>query len=114
MDMSSLSTPTEEPEKQKVSQVESGKNTMIRNLKYKPTVFGKYKAMAIISKKLKDDLIAHGVEYPKNAAGHTMCLPWHVQGLCNKKCKLADDHKDHTDAEDQAMCGWCDTDYRYN
>jgi hypothetical protein len=113
-DMSSLSTPTlTEEEKQKL-QTKAGKNTMIRNLKYKETVFEKYKAMGIVSKKLKEDLIVRGVQYPKNSAGHTMCFPWHVQGLCNKRCKLAEDHKEHTDAEDQTMCGWCDTYYRYN
>jgi hypothetical protein len=113
-DMSSLSTPTlTEEEKQKL-QTKAGKNTMIRNLKYKATVFEKYKAMGIVSKKLKEDLIVRGFQYPKNSAGHTMCFPWHVQGLCNERCKLAEDQKEHNDAEDQTMCGWCDTDYRYN
>jgi hypothetical protein len=113
-DMSSMSTLTEEEKQRRATPSESSKNTMVRNMNYKAKLFGKFKALGIASKKLKEAVKERGVEYPKNEAGHIMCMPWHVQGLCNKKCQLAEDHKEHTDSEDNLMCGWCETDYKLN
>ena len=86
-------------------------NSLIRNLMYNDGVFGKFKAMNIKAKPLKDQLRTRRVTYPTNARGNPMCLTYQVHGICNSNCRNAADHYAHSAAEDETFRAWCELHY---
>lgn len=85
---------------------------MQRNTNHNQDVFGKFKALGLKARALKDALKQNGIETPLSGHNHRMCITYHVQGLCNERCKLAKDHRPHTAAEDEALRAWCETHYK--
>jgi len=49
---------------------------------------------------------------PRNAGNTEMCLSYHVKGVCNLNCGRKEDHRIHSQDEDQALLGWCQQHYR--
>jgi hypothetical protein len=89
-----------------------GGSAMIRNLLYQQEIFGKFKALGIKARPLKESLKTRQVEPPFNARNTRMCITYHVHGICNERCKHADDHYHHTSIEDEALRSWCETNYK--
>jgi hypothetical protein len=87
-------------------------SAMLRNLLYQQDIFGKFKALGIKARPLKDSLKARQIEPPLNARNTRMCITYHVHGICNERCKLAADHYHHTSAEDEALRTWCESHYK--
>ena len=87
-------------------------NNIIRNVMYKDTLFGVFKAMGIKSRTLKDNLKLRHIETPTNARGTKMCITYHVVGVCNERCKFAADHFAHNDADDTTFQTWCTENYK--
>jgi hypothetical protein len=86
-------------------------NNMIRNAHYN-AIFTAERQKGIRMKELRKALQTRGnVQLPKNAAGDTACLSFHIVGQCNERCGLAADHKEHTEEEDQAIKAWLEEHY---
>jgi hypothetical protein len=87
-------------------------SSVLRNPIFKDSIFGRYKAMGFKARALKESLRRRKVTCPTNALGQGMCLTYHVMGVCNNKCKFADDHYKHNDQEDERLRAWCDQHYK--
>jgi hypothetical protein len=86
-------------------------NVLVRNALYKTDLYKDYKARNIKSATLKNHLRINNILTPVNVTGSRMCIPYHVLGYCNQQCKLAADHKQHSDAESDELREWCSRNY---
>lgn len=82
----------------------------------KPSVnplFESYRALNLPTRRVKLYCTNHKIALPRNARlNTTMCLSYHVKGMCNERCGSAADHVDHTDAEDQQLADWLKSNYK--
>lgn len=93
-----------------------GTNTSIKNDEYNDVLFDEFRRRKLNGKEIpiryfKDDAVKN-VPLPKSKFGAaSMCLAWHVKGMCNSKCGLASDHSSYSAAEYAPLVSWCQTCY---
>jgi len=87
-------------------------NGIVRNVTYDEQIFSTYKALGIKSRPFKDKMKEKGIALPTNARGETICLTYHVLGMCNERCKQASDHAPHDATENEQLRAWCEQHYK--
>jgi len=89
--------------------------TIVRNSGYNAALFGEYKAKGIKTGKLKAALHDRGnIKVPRNSSNVTMCIPYHVIGMCNTRCHSVADHAPHSEADANTLATWCAEHYHLN
>ena len=87
-------------------------NQVVRNPNYKVALFGRFRAMNINHRQLRQ--APHYTTPPISPFSTTngeMCISYHAKGLCNQRCSRAYDHQPHTDEQDQALVTWMEANY---
>jgi hypothetical protein len=87
-------------------------NRMVQNENYKTELFGTFKEMQVNHAALRNRITVRPPASPHSVSGGEMCLSFHIKGMCNARCGRADDHKSHTDAQDQLLVDWCNVHYK--
>jgi hypothetical protein len=86
-------------------------NRMVQNENYKTALFGVFKDLQVNHASLRNRITVRPPLSPHSTSGGEMCLSFHIKGMCNARCGRADDHKLHTDAQDQLLVDWCTAHY---
>jgi len=87
---------------------QSTPGTIVRNQHYNATLYGEHKAKGIKTGKLKAALHARGnIKIPRNTNNVSMCIPFHVIGMCNSRCHSVADHVPQSEADANTLSTWC-------
>jgi len=87
-------------------------NAIVRNVAYQHSIFSPFRALGIKSRPFRDKMKEKGIPLPKNSAGETMCLTFHIIGMCNERCKQAADHIPHDAADVEKLQEFCTAHYK--
>ena len=86
-------------------------NRIVHNENYKTAMFNTFKEMQVNHTALRNRITIRPPPSPHSTNGGEMCLSYHIKGMCNARCGRAEDHKSHTDAQDQPLVAWCNAHY---
>jgi hypothetical protein len=87
---------------------QSTPGTIVRNQHYNATLYGEHKAKGIKTGKLKAALHARGnIKIPRNTNNVSMCIPFHVIGMCNSRCHSVADHVPQSETDANTLSTWC-------
>ena len=86
-------------------------NRVVQNETYKTSLFGTFKEMQVNHAALRRRITIRPPPSPHSSSGGEMCLSFHIKGMCNARCGRAEDHKTHTDDQDQLLVAWCNSHY---
>ena len=90
----------------------SPQNTTVKNNAYNEAIFGEFRRRKRGGKEIpistfKKQAIAITPLPPSNFGAESVCLAWHVKGMCNANCRLAADHRSYSAAEYAPLVTWC-------
>jgi hypothetical protein len=91
-------------------------NTTVQNLEYNESLFGEFRRRKRNGKEIpirsfKQQATATKPLPPSSFGVASMCLAWHVKGMCNADCRLAADHRSYSPAEYAPLVTWCQACY---
>ena len=76
-------------------------------------ILAEYTAKSLMTKKVRAYCYAKKIDLPRcDRLNCTMCLAYHVKGMCNSNCGSAADHVDHTAEEDKLLAEWLKLNYQ--
>ena len=86
--------------------------TAIKNENYNDVLFGEFRRRKRDNKEItirsfKQQAIATKPLPPSRFGADSMCLAWHVKGMCNANCRQAADHHSYSAAEYAPLVTWC-------
>ena len=83
-------------------------NAIVRNAEWKPNVFQRFARLAVRVRDVLRLSNAPPPSSPHDSTGNTtMCVAYHVKGVCNERCGRAVDHAAHTAAQNANLVTWC-------
>jgi hypothetical protein len=81
------------------------------NLEYQDR-FQKYKEMGLPTWQVKAFYLKQKLKLSWNhALKKSMCISFHIKGVCNNRCGSSVDHKPHTKQQDDELEKWCHAHY---
>lgn len=112
---SGQSTPTPDPGSLGAStgsNPQSRQRSIQRNPTFNPA-FETFRAMSLLTRRVKTYCQNKNIALPRNErVNSSMCLAYHVKGMCNTNCAAVADHVEHTAAEDQMLATWLTSNYK--
>ena len=81
----------------------------INNTKYKESIFGAYRTLAVTCRAIRDRARESSIELPRSKVdpSNPMCLAFHAKGMCNARCRCVYDHVAYTESELEELKTWC-------
>ena len=87
-------------------------NSIVRNPEYKFQLFNRFSVLAIrVRDVLRNSQTPPPLSPLDTTNNTTMCVAYHVKGMCNERCGRAIDHDAHTAAHDNGLVEWCNAHY---
>lgn len=71
-----------------------------------------FKPFLAMPTRVRDVLRRTTQAVPTNDKGTSMCISYHVKGVCNANCSRVQDHCPHSAAEDQKLLAWLTDNYK--
>lgn len=87
-------------------------NTTVKNTAYNDVLFDEFRRRRRDNKEIpirsfKQQAIAEKPLPPSKFGADSMCLAWHVKGMCNANCRQVADHRPYSASEYGPLVSWC-------
>jgi hypothetical protein len=87
-------------------------NTTVKNTAYNDVLFDEFRRRKRDNKEIpirsfKQQAIAEKPLPPSKFGADSMCLAWHVKGMCNANCRQVADHRPYSASEYAPLVSWC-------
>ena len=87
-------------------------NQIVRNTEWKNGMFRRFQTLNVRVRDVLRNAANPPPNSPLDATGATtMCVAYHVKGMCYERCSRSIDHAAHTDAQDAPLVTWCERHY---